>query len=224
MTDLSPQQVPATLCGKTLRGVMHACAFVDSRDEQYEILLPYLQEGLACKERLITMVGKVNLHDHCERLRRGGLDPDVLEARGELSVSTSEESFPRDGSTTPSSILAGWEANLDEAERSGYSGVRGFREMDSALAASRRTDDLLEHEARVNFLALRMAHPVVCVYDVNNVSGRLIMEILSTHPKVIVGGRLHENPYFVSPEAYLTTLALRRRRPLRFQERRASML
>ncbi len=203
---------------------MHACAFVDSREEQYRILLPYLQEGLAHNAQLTTMVGEAHLRDHLDRLRRAGMDPALLSAHGKLSITTSEETFPRDGSVTPKSILMRSEAKIDRAQRRGFSAVRGFGEMDGALAALRRTEELLEYEARVNFLALKMTNPVVCVYDVNNISGHLVMEILKTHPKVILGGTLQENPYFVSPEEYLKQLAERKRRQLRVRERRASAL
>lgn len=203
---------------------MHACAFVDSRDEQYRILLPYLQEGLKCNAQLVTMVGEANLRDHLERLRRGGMDPALLCAEGKLAVTTSEESFPRDGSVTPTSILRGWEARIDQAQRAGFSAVRGFGEMDGALAALRRTEELLEYEARVNFLALKMTSPVVCVYDVNNISASLVLELLKTHPKVILDGSLQENPYFVSPEEYLRQLVERKRRHMRVRERRAFAL
>ena len=222
--DYSSSEVPAHLCGQSLRGVMHACAFVDSRDEQYEVLMPYLKEGLSCNAHLITMVGRANLADHHQRLRKSGLDPSLLAASGKLSVSTAEETFPRDGSVTPQSILQHWEARIDAAHRCGFSAVRGFGEMDWALAALRRTDELLEYEARVNYLALKLINPVVCVYDVNNVSGRLIMDILKTHPKVILGGALTENPYFVPPEEYLRNLAERKRVRMQTKERRASAL
>jgi len=209
----------ATLCGKRLHGVMHVCALVDSRDEQYAILLPYLREGLRCNAHLVTMVGEANLVDHLTRLRRDTVDPEALMAQGRLTISTAERAFPRDGSVTPASALAHAEAHLDRAQASGFPAVRGFAEMDGALSALRRADELLELEARLNLLALKMANPVVCVYDVNRVPGSLLTEILCAHPKAIIGGVLHENPYFQSPQASLR--AERRRRHLRVRERRA---
>ncbi len=210
-----------SLCGKPLHGVMHVCAFVDSRDEQYALLLPYLREGLRCNARLVTMVGEANVLDHLTRLRREGLDVEALGARDRLVVCTAEQRFPRDGSVTPSSILAHCESEIDGAVAAGFRSVRGFREMDWALSALRRADELLEYEARLNYLALKMAEPVVCVYDVNRVSGSLLSEILCAHPKAIVGGTLHENPYFVAPNANLRRLAERARRRARVRERRA---
>jgi hypothetical protein len=216
--------VEATLCGKPLHGLMHVCAFVDSRDEQYAILLPYLRDGLRRNAHLSCMVGEVNLLDYVTRMQRDGMNVERLIGESRLSVSTAEQVFPRDGSGTPSSILAHSEAGIDAAHAAGCDSVRGFREMDWALTALRRGEELLEYEARVNFLALKMIEPVVCVYDINRVSGSLLMEILCAHPKAIIGGVLHENPYFVSPKAYLKRLTERAGKHKRVPERRASVL
>jgi hypothetical protein len=37
------------------------------------------------------------------------------------------------------------------------------------------------------------------------------MDILRTHPVVIVGGLLQQNPFFVPPDEFLRELAARRR-------------
>lgn len=48
-----------------------------------------------------------------------------------------------------------------------------------------------------------MKNPFVCVYDLNLFSGRVIGDILGCHPKVILGGRVHENPYYLPPDEFL---------------------
>jgi hypothetical protein len=78
----------ATICGKPLDGLMHICAFVDSRDEQYEILAPFLHEGLACNDCLLTVTAPENRLDNAERLRRTGIDVDQLMAAGQLLAPT----------------------------------------------------------------------------------------------------------------------------------------
>src|SRR2546423_8145832 len=118
----------ATLCGKALHGVMHVCALVDSRDEQYAILQPFMREGLRCNAHLLTMVGEVNVLDHLTRLNRDGMDAERLIGAGKLSVPTAEQAFPRDGSVTPSGILAHCEAQIDAALAAGFRSLRGFLE------------------------------------------------------------------------------------------------
>jgi hypothetical protein len=39
-------------------------------------------------------------------------------------------------------------------------------------------------------------------------------DIMATHPYVVLGGQLQENPYYVEPEVYLQKVALRRAHPV----------
>ena len=51
---------------------------------------------------------------------------------------------------------------------------------------------------------------VVCTYDLNRFSATGVMDILRTHPQVIVGGILQENPFYVPPEEFLSELQARK--------------
>src|SRR5688572_29668021 len=55
---------------------------------------------------------------------------------------------------------------------------------------------------------------LLCVYDINKFSGRVIADILSSHSHVILNGRIHKNSHFVQPLELLKTLMRRPKRPL----------
>jgi hypothetical protein len=42
----------------------------------------------------------------------------------------------------------------------------------------------------------------VCLYDLREFGGGLLMELLKTHPKVLLGGLVFENPHYLSPDEY----------------------
>lgn len=73
------------------------------------------------------------------------------------------------------------------------------------------TDELIEYEARVNDIWDEYMDPMVCVYDVSKFGGRVLLDILVTHPKVILGGKIVENPYYLPPKEFLASY--RKRRP-----------
>jgi len=198
----------ATLCGKPLQGLMHTCAFVDSREEEYELLIPFLKEGIDCGCRVLTIVDEENRADHDRRLEHGAV---VGERDGQLSVHGFKDTYLQEGCFSADRMLALIESVLDEADGAGYPAVRGFGEMAWALTGLPGTEQLLEYEARVNYLAPKMRNPLVCIYDVNRFSGRVLMDILNTHPKVILAGQVHDNPYYMPPDVYLKHLDERRR-------------
>jgi hypothetical protein len=45
------------------------------------------------------------------------------------------------------------------------------------------------------------SHVLLCLYDVQRLPGSVIVDILRTHPKVVTGRLLLDNPYFAAPAA-----------------------
>ena len=78
--------------------------------------------------------------------------------------------------------------------------------MTWALRDMPGTDELMEYESRVNHFTQKHDCTLMCVYDVNKFSGRAVMDVLATHPMVVMGDRLYENPYYVEPQEYLRKL------------------
>jgi MEDS: MEthanogen/methylotroph, DcmR Sensory domain len=71
-------------------------------------------------------------------------------------------------------------------------------------------DDIVEYESRLNEVISGFDDVVVCSYDLNRFSATVVMDILRTHPQVIVGGILQENPFYLPPEQFLGELRERR--------------
>jgi hypothetical protein len=199
-----------TLCGEPLNGVMHVCAFVDSREQQYEILLPFLREGLECGECLLNIVAPERRADHVLRLRAAGIEAGRLSEEGQMQLMTFDEAYLKDGYFSVERMLAMVEGALEDGRNSRFGALRGFGEMDWALSGLPGTDELIEYESRVNYIIPRFNDPLVCVYDVNKFSGRVVADILSTHPKVVLSSRIYDNPYYMHPDKFLAYLKSRR--------------
>ena len=68
---------------------------------------------------------------------------------------------------------------------------------------------LLEYEARANDVWLRQTgpvNPVICTYDLKRFRGDIVVDVMRTHPLIIVAGILQENPFFVPPDEFLEEL------------------
>jgi hypothetical protein len=72
---------------------------------------------------------------------------------------------------------------------------------------------LIEFETRVNYVVPKYEDTVICAYDLTRFDASVVMDALRTHPIVIIGGLLQENPFFVTPDQLL--LEIRARRSLR---------
>ncbi len=68
-------------------------------------------------------------------------------------------------------------------------------------------------EARANDVWIRQdgpVNPVICTYDLTRFTGEIVVDVMRTHPMVIIGGILQENPFFVPPDEFLEQLRQRR--------------
>jgi hypothetical protein len=80
----------------------------------------------------------------------------------------------------------------------GFSQARLWANMEWALQNRPGVADLIEYEAWLNYLLPKYDHITVCVYDLAKFSAGVIMNVVRTHPLVIIGGNLQENPLCAS--------------------------
>jgi hypothetical protein len=66
-------------------------------------------------------------------------------------------------------------------------------------------DNLSRYESQLNRFVPRYPQVMMCLYDLDSLGGDLLVEILRTHPKVLLGGTVLENLYYLEPDDYLAT-------------------
>ena len=196
---------PVTLCGHTLDRPEHVCAFFDSRDERYELLTPFYREGIEQGERVINIVDRDEEAEHLSRLRGSGIDVNDAIEKGRLRVFASEDTYTLGGRFAAGRMYDTLQSALAEAQRAGHR-ARGAGVMEWSARGYPGTEELMEYEARVNVLVPIYGCTLLCVYDLNRMSGRLAMDVLRTHSMVIDRGELVENPYYRPPLEMLRSL------------------
>ena len=107
---------------------------------------------------------------------------------GRLQVLTAEDTYMKGGRFGAHRMYEMLQGALAEAQRNGQR-VRTSGVMDWALHGAAGTEELMEYESRVNFLVPTYECTLLCVYDINEISGRMMMEILTTHPYIMHGKR-----------------------------------
>jgi hypothetical protein len=201
---------PVSFAGGVLDPYCHACAFVDSRDEMYRIFDPFVSEGLERGERVSCIFGPEERAGWVRHFRHLGLDLPKLLAQGRCEVRTWSEASDRGGRFDKEAMLR----LLDELLGGSRSPrIRVVSEMGWAGWAGddQRGDDMIEFEARANYLLPNHGHVVICVYDTAKFGGDVIIDILRTHPMALIGGVLQVNPFFVPPAELLAELRSRDR-------------
>jgi MEDS: MEthanogen/methylotroph, DcmR Sensory domain len=188
----------------------HICAFFNSFDEQHRVLRPFIRDGFADGDKAYHYVDPQRQEEHLGWLAEAGVNVDEAMSTGQLEVRPWEESTLRGGQFDVEIWLATFEEVLQSGPASGYGQTRFFGHMEWALTDLPGTEDLIEYETRVNDVIPKYEDTVICTYDLTKFGASAVVDALRTHPVVIIGGLLQENPFYVSPEQLLSEIRQRR--------------
>lgn len=189
--------------GVELRPGDHVCAFYRDQADRDDILFPFLAEGVRAGQRCICVVESVGPAEVCETLGVGLDDPSEQAA---LQLLTPAESYLRDGTFSMPAMLDFWQQGVTRAlADDGFDFVRVIGEMPRALTGKPDLEEFLLYESELNRFAPLYPQVIVCLYDLDRFGGRLLVDILRTHPLVLLGGAVLENPYYLEPDAFLSS-------------------
>ena len=196
------------IAGVPLRSSHHVCGFFRSLGEQYNVLLPYIKEGLERKDRGWHIVDPARRADHHRRLQEFGISAAAAEQSGQLEVQVWGDVYVRGGYFDQRRMLTTLQDGLAAGKSKGFGFTRLVANMEWALGSWPGVNDLVEYEARINEFPLGEGDAIVCTYDLNRFGGATMMDMLRTHPTVILGSAVMENPFFVPPDRFLQELRL----------------
>jgi hypothetical protein len=195
-----------TLAGSKLRHY-HVAAFIRSREEEYEVLQSYIQDGISAGEKAIHICDPNERHAHLHQLERMGIPITDCTRTGQLEVLGWHDAYLKDGRFDGDTMMALVEETIRQSLAEGFQRVRIVGHMEWASQAWPGVERLIEYESLVNNFLNRMKQPAICVYDISRFDGVTIMDVLRTHPYTIIDGQLRENPYYVPPEKFLGSRA-----------------
>ena len=194
-------------------GQRHVCAFFNNTDEEHRVLRSFIKDGFDRGDKVFHLVNPDLREEHLRHLRDAGIDVQKVSASGQFEVRSWKDTYLRGDRFDQDAMLALIEEVLQTGQTEGYSLTRLLAHMEWALLDKQGVEDLLEYETRVNYVIPKYDNIVICAYDLSKFSAGVVIDAMRTHPVVIVGGLMHENPFYVSPEQFL--LELKERRSLR---------
>jgi len=203
---------PIPFAGSQLDETRHVCAFFNSEEEEYRVLLPFIKDGFRCGHKAIHVVNPEQRNDHLNRLIAAGIDTAAAEQSGQLELKTNTEAYLRDGHFDKDRMVEVFEQLASGNAKGGFPLSRIVCRMDWAVEDGSYVDDVVEFESRVNEVWNRHEDAVICTYYLRKFGGDNVIDILRTHPMVIIGGILQHNPFFVPPAQFLPEFRERRAR------------
>ena len=200
---MTATKVPISLAGSQIGEFRHVCAFFSGPEEEYRLLLPFIREGLQCGDKAIHVVNPHEQDEHLARLDSAGIDHNSAVRSGQLDVLINTEAYLREGKFDQDLMLETFEQLASGNATEGYPRSRIMCRMDWAGGDAAQLEDVIQFESRINDVWNRHDDVVICSYNLTKFGGDTLIDILRTHPMVIVGGTLHQNPFYMPPALFL---------------------
>jgi hypothetical protein len=196
------------LCGQDVDQPGHICAFFTSRDQEYDTLLPYFKQGFDEGEQILNVLDANRLDDHRSRLSKSGIS--LADSR--VSVASSEDTYLAGGQFDMERMVGFVHDTLKAAAAEGRK-VRTAGWMEWIHREVPTVERVMEYEARMNELVPTFDCTFMCIYDLASLSGETVVDIMATHPYVILKGEIRKNSFYVPPDVYLKGLLSSRKNP-----------
>jgi len=204
-----PTDEPMPFAGAMLDRYRHVCAFVDDADEMHRVFDGFVKEGLDHGEKAIHIVDPEERSHHLEHYNQIGIDIASLLGTGQFDLRTWHDAHLHPGHFDQYQMLRLLSDLLSSPQRDGFSRTRLIANMGWAAMDYPGVDDLIEYEARANYVLPYFKDAVFCVYSTKTFGADVMIDVLRTHPMVIIGGVLQVNPFFVPPDEFLEELRQR---------------
>lgn len=203
---------PIPFAGSQLGETRHVCAFFNSEEEEYRVLLPFIRDGFGRGDKAVHVVNPGQHQNHLRRLAAAGIDTAAAQQRGQFELRTNTEAYIRDGRFDQDRMLEVFEQLASANAEGGFRLSRIVCRMDWVVEQGSYTDDVVEFESRVNHVWSHHEDAVICTYHLTKFGGDTVIDIMRTHPMVIIGGLLQHNPFYTPPKEFLREVRERRAR------------
>jgi DcmR-like sensory protein len=207
---MSKALTPIPFAGSQLDESGHVCAFFNTEEEEYRVLLPFINDGFKCGDKAVHVVNPHQCEDHLKRLAAIGVETNSARQSGQLEIKTSSEVYLQNGRFDQDRMLEAFEQMASGNVDTGFPLSRIVCRMDWVVEGRSYIDDVIEFESRVNDVWHRHDDAVICTYHLSKFGGDTVIDIMRTHPMIIIGGILQRNPFFVPPEEFLREIRGRR--------------
>lgn len=183
----------------------HACLIYDSREEQLIALASYLKRGAELGEKCIYIADDATAEFVQHVFRKMGVSEDEPESKGHFVLTRTEDFYG--GKLDCEHVTESVRSAMSLAQEEGYSGLRGAAEMSWLLSTHFTAIDLIRYESKINGMFDELPVTAICQYNAARFSDAVLEGIIKTHPVVIMGGEVYENPEYTAPDVFLSSMS-----------------
>jgi hypothetical protein len=182
----------------------HICALYDGDQARDELVLSFLRSGLDCGDKCICILDE---GDHQVVLSQFD-DHRSAHSTGQaaqLDLLTPWDTYLKSSQFSSVEMLNFWSDTINSARGHGqFDAVRVTGDTTWLLSAAEGTiREFMGYESELNRFVHQHPVSILCLYDLDAFGGGILVDLMKTHPKLLLGGMLLENPHALSPDEFL---------------------
>ncbi|MFI8191919.1 MEDS domain-containing protein [Streptomyces sp. NPDC085946] len=179
----------------------HTSAVFASDAEWADHLVAFVRTGLERDEQVQYFADATHPGHVMRALTDHGIDAASAVRRGQLVVTTAEETYLAGGCFDPDAMIGLWQTAVDSAAAQGHRALRAIGEMSWAVRDIPGADRLLEYELRIHHeVFARLPLTACCFYD-QRLLPREDLEVLAGAHLIQAGRSGHPPSLSVAPLA-----------------------
>lgn len=200
----SPEETKQKL--RNLKLGEHLCCIYRNIEEQLSIVIPFMIIGLENREKCIYILDENTKELVAEAFVNLNFDLKKYMHTKQFEFFTKENAYLKNGYFDPDKMIGLLKQAQQDALEQGYSGLRVTGEMTWVFTKLPGVERLVEYEAKLNYFCPASKSIAICQYNENKFEPGLLLNIIHTHPKIVLYDTICSNPYYMPPDEFLTRL------------------
>jgi DNA-binding CsgD family transcriptional regulator len=190
----------------------HVCALYSGPAERDRLLVSFMQEGLRHGDRCVCLVDDL-VPAGMRKRAYGPTGPGDTHRSGHLGVYPASDVLLRAGEFSAEQMLSFLAVDRQSSAEVALALLRVAGEM-SWVQQEPSATELSVYEAAVDRVLVDLPALFLCMYDLQQVGVTMLVNVLSIHSTVLLGGAVLRNPHRVAPIDYQPSLPAAARYPL----------
>jgi DNA-binding CsgD family transcriptional regulator len=172
----------------------HTCALYTDERERDALLHAFLREGFLEGDKCLCIVDQAEPAVVRARVM-SDLDFDERGHRPQLDIERAREVHLRAGRYSDDQTASFLTQSVGRALNADFETLRGVGVM-SWLSRTQTAEECLRYELTIQGMVTRMPALFMCLYDLHRCSLEVLVEVLSSHPRVLLRNAVLVNPNY----------------------------
>jgi len=185
----------------------HFGLLYNSRENQLEVALSFLERGLDRGDRIVYAVADNTKAEMREAMTAAGIPVDELCDSGQLTLRTTRDLYLSESEFDGEEMLTTIDEFVAEVTEDGdYSGLRITTEFTGEILDRLGIEEFMQFESEVNRYIPDHDLFGLCQYDRDSIPPEVAEEVIRTHPMLGSRRTVGPNSYYQPPSSYRTSL------------------